>query len=49
MRKIYEIYGTDAHGMTKSLMAAADIAGRIPTGTDIALKPNLVKKGGAES
>ncbi len=26
MSKIYEIYGTDAHEMTKALMTAADVA-----------------------
>ena len=42
MSKIYEIYGTDAHQMTKALMEAADIAGSIPHGASIALKPNLI-------
>jgi len=40
--KIYEIFGTDAHGMTKSLMEAARIADCIPRGSSIALKPNLI-------
>ena len=30
MSKIYEIYGTDAHEMTKGLMTAAKIANIIP-------------------
>ena len=42
MSKIYEIYGTDAHEMTKALMEAADIADQIPHGASIALKPNLI-------
>ena len=29
MSKIYEIYGTDAHEMTKALMQAAGIADKI--------------------
>ena len=49
MRNIYEIYGTDSHEMTKKLMTAADIASQIPKGTDIALKPNLVKAGAPET
>ncbi|MBR2539898.1 MAG: hypothetical protein IKE85_03570 [Mogibacterium sp.] len=37
MAQIYEIYGTDAHEMTKSLMEAADVCvmGCPPTATDI--------------
>ena len=42
MPKIYEIYGTDAHEMTKALMEAAAIADCIPQGASIALKPNLI-------
>ena len=42
MPKIYEIYGADAHEMTKALMEAADIADCIPHGAAIALKPNLI-------
>ena len=42
MSRIYEVYGTDAHSMTVSLMEAADVAGMIPPGASIALKPNLV-------
>ena len=41
-RSIHEIFGTDAHEMTKALMEAADIAERIPGGASIALKPNLI-------
>ena len=39
---IYEIFGTDAHEMTKALMEAARIEERIPRGASIALKPNLI-------
>ena len=42
MSKIYEIFGTNAHTMTKALMEAADIIRRIPAKADVALKPNLV-------
>lgn len=42
MSRIYEIYGSDAHEMTLSLLRAADAAAMIPTGASIALKPNLV-------
>ena len=42
MSKIYQVYGTDAHSMTMSLMQAADVASLIPAGASIALKPNLV-------
>lgn len=42
MSRIYEIYGTDAHAMTKALMEAAEIADCIPHGASIALKPNLI-------
>lgn len=49
MSKIYEIYGTNAHEMTKALMRAADVATDIPRGANIALKPNLVKAGAAET
>lgn len=42
MSAIYEIYGTDAHGMTLKLMQAANVAAMIPKGASVALKPNLV-------
>ena len=42
MGKIYEIFGSDAHTMTYALMERADIAAAIPSGADVALKPNLV-------
>lgn len=49
MAKIYEVFGTDAHEMTISLMQAANVAGMIPKGASIALKPNLVLAGEPES
>ena len=48
MPPIYEIYGTDAHTMTYSLMAAADVASMVPYGAAIAPKPNLVIAAGPE-
>jgi Uncharacterized conserved protein len=42
MSKIYEIFGSEAHAMTMKLMEAAEVAGKIPSGADVALKPNLV-------
>ena len=42
MSKIYEIFGTDAHEMTLSLLRAADVKSMIPAGASVALKPNLV-------
>lgn len=39
---IYEIFGQDAHEMTKALLEAGRIAEQIPSGSDVALKPNLV-------
>ena len=49
MSKIYEIYGTDSHEMTKSLMNAGNVADKIPRGASIALKPNLVREGSPET
>ena len=45
---IYQIYGGDAHSMTKALMEAAGVIERIPTGASVALKPNLVVVGAPE-
>lgn len=45
MSQIYQIYGQNAHAMTKALMAAASISTIIPAGSSIALKPNLVIAG----
>ncbi len=49
MAKIYEIYGTDAHEMTKELMKSAGVSDMIPKGANIVLKPNLVCATKAES
>jgi len=46
---IYQIYGSDAHRMTKALMEAADVIKQIPSGASVALKPNLVVAGTPES
>lgn len=45
---IYQIYGTDAHAMTKALMERADVAAMIPKNASVALKPNLVIAAAAE-
>ena len=42
MPEIYEIYGTNAHEMTKRLMEAANVADKIHSNAKIAIKPNLV-------
>ncbi len=49
MPPIYQIFGSDAHSMTVSLMESASIASRIPKNASIALKPNLVIAAPAES
>ena len=49
MANIYEIYGTDAHSMTVSLMRAAHVSSMIPSDASIALKPNLVLSGTPET
>ena len=42
-RKIWKIYGTDYKEMTKKILAAADLAGRIgDRGRRVGIKPNLV-------
>ena len=45
MANIYEIYGTDAHSMTYSLMQAAQVSKMIPPCASILLKPSLVLSG----
>ena len=49
MPSIYEIFGTDAHGMTKALMEGAEVIKQIPAGASVALKPNLVVAASPES
>ncbi len=45
MRKIYSIYGTNSHDMTKKLLEASEAISLVPSGADVALKPNLVVAG----
>ena len=40
MSRIYEIFGTNAHAMTRALMESAGAACKIPSGASVALKPN---------
>ena len=49
MAKIYEVFGTNAHEMTMTLMQASNAAAMIPKGASIALKPNLVLAGEPET
>ncbi|QAT48669.1 DUF362 domain-containing protein [Caproiciproducens sp. NJN-50] len=42
MSKMYEIFGNDAYSMTRKLMEAAEVIKKIPSGANVALKPNLV-------
>ncbi len=49
MSKIYEIFGSDAHTMTKELMEAGEVIAKIPSGIEVALKPNLVVAKSPES
>ena len=48
MRKIFNIYGQDAHEMTKKLLNASEAYKLVPNGGDVALKPNLVVAGTPE-
>ena len=45
MSHIYNIYGTDAHAMTRKLLEASDAIKLVPSGGSVALKPNLVVAG----
>ena len=45
MGKIYSVYGTDSHAMTLALLEAVDAISLVPSGANIALKPNLVVAG----
>jgi len=49
MRKIYQIYGQDAHEMTIRLLEASDAIRLVPSGGSVALKPNLVIAGSPDS
>lgn len=48
MRMIYEIYGTDSRTMTLRLLEASDAINFVPSGGNVALKPNLVVSGSPE-
>lgn len=45
---IYQVFGDDAHKMTRQLLEAAKVIERIPKGGSVALKPNLVIAGRPE-
>lgn len=45
MSKIYNIYGTDSHSMTVKLLESSNAINLVPTGGNVALKPNLVVAG----
>ncbi|MBQ9564995.1 MAG: DUF362 domain-containing protein [Synergistaceae bacterium] len=49
MKKIYQIYGQDAHVMTKALLEASKAIQQVPPGGSVALKPNLVVAGTPEN
>lgn len=49
MSTIYQIYGQDAHEMTRQLLEAAQAIRLVPQGGSVALKPNLVVAGTPES
>ena len=42
MRRIYNIYGNDSHAMTLKLLEACEAIKLVPSGANVALKPNLV-------
>ena len=46
--EIYKIYGRNYKEMTKSLLEASDLSDRIPSGSHIGIKPNLVSPTPAE-
>ncbi|MBQ7155770.1 MAG: DUF362 domain-containing protein [Synergistaceae bacterium] len=45
MSNIYNIYGTDSHNMTLKLLEASNAISLVPSGGNVALKPNLVVAG----
>ena len=45
MSRIYNIYGNNAHEMTKKLLSAVNAISLVPSGGNVALKPNLVVAG----
>ena len=48
MGKIFNVYGADAHEMTKKLLEASEAFKLVPQGGSVALKPNLVVAGTPE-
>ena len=42
MNKIFNIYGTDSHSMTKKLLEESHAINLVPSNGNVALKPNLV-------
>ena len=49
MSKIYNIYGTDSRAMTLALLEKSNAINLVPSGANIALKPNLVVAGSPEN
>lgn len=49
MNKIYRIYGDNSHEMTKKLLDSSNAISLVPSGSNIALKPNLVVAGRPEN
>lgn len=49
MSKIYNVYGTDSRAMTLALLEASDAISLVPSGANVALKPNLVVAGTPEN
>ena len=49
MTKIYNIFGDNDHTMTKNLLDASEAIKLVPSGANIALKPNLVVAGSPEN
>lgn len=49
MGKIYNVYGTDAHKLTIKLLEASNSISLVPSGSSVALKPNLVVSGSPEN
>ena len=48
MSKIFQIYGNDSHDMTMKLLDESHAIELVPSGGNVALKPNLVISGRAE-
>ena len=48
MSRIFQIYGNDSHNMTLKLLEASHAIELVPSGGNVALKPNLVIAGRPE-